>query len=104
MLFLNRQQVESLIDPDQLIDALAPAMVDLSAGTVSMPNRIAARVSDCDGLLGIMPAYVASSSTLRHGFDLQALFNELKEHERASGRPLTRGKARKVAPAGSRPI
>ena len=64
MLFLNRQQVESLLDPDQLIDALAPAMVDLSAGAVSMPSRIAAQVSDVDGLLGVMPAYVSSSSTL----------------------------------------
>ena len=64
MLFLNHRQVASLFDPDQLIDALAPAMVDLSAGTVSMPNRIAAQVTDVDGLLGVMPAYVASSSTL----------------------------------------
>ena len=62
MLFLNRQQVESLLDPDQLIDALAPAMVDLSAGAVSMPSRIAAQVSDVDGLLGVMPAYVSSST------------------------------------------
>ena len=37
----------------------------------------------------------------RHGFDLQALFTELKEHERTSGRPLTKGTARKVAPTAT---
>ena len=39
----------------------------------------------------------------RHGFDLQALFTELKEHERTSGRPLTKGTARKVTPAATAP-
>jgi len=32
MLFLNRQEVEELLDLDQLIDALAPGIVDLSTG------------------------------------------------------------------------
>jgi hypothetical protein len=33
----------------------------------------------------------------RHNYDLHALFRELKEHERARGKPLTKGKARRLA-------
>ena len=64
MLVLNREQVESLLDTDALIAALAPAMVELSAGCVSMPKRVAAQVQEASGLLGVMPAYLPSSRTL----------------------------------------
>ncbi len=64
MLVLNRQQVETLLDLDQLIDALAAAMAELSAGRVSMPARIAARVPEAEGLLAVMPAYLSASGTL----------------------------------------
>lgn len=64
MLVLNREQVESLLDTDALIAALAPAMVELSAGRVSMPKRVAAQVQEASGLLGVMPAYLPSSRTL----------------------------------------
>lgn len=63
MLVLDRKQVESLLDTDVLIAALAPAMAELSAGQVSMPPRIAAQVQG-KGLLGVMPAYLPSSRTL----------------------------------------
>ena len=63
MLILNREQVESLLDTDALIAALAPAMAELSAGRVSMPQRMAAQVEG-RGLLGVMPAYLPSSNTL----------------------------------------
>src|SRR6185503_16608957 len=63
MLVLDRGQVESLLDTDALIAALAPAMVELSAGKVSMPQRSAAHVEG-KGLLGVMPAYLPSSRTL----------------------------------------
>src|SRR5579884_3339703 len=59
MLFLSRADVESLLDLDELIDALARAHVELSAGSVSMPARIAAFTPD--GLLGTMPAYLPSA-------------------------------------------
>src|SRR6266545_3512024 len=36
MLILNRMQVEALTDVDALIDALAPAMADLSSGRASV--------------------------------------------------------------------
>jgi ornithine cyclodeaminase len=63
MLVLDRRQVESLLDTDALIAALAPAMAELSAGQVSMPPRIAAQAQG-KGLLGVMPAYLPSSRTL----------------------------------------
>jgi len=63
MLVLNRKQVESLLDVGVLIAALKPAMMDLSAGRVSMPARVAAQVEG-KGLLGAMPAYLPASRTL----------------------------------------
>lgn len=64
MLILNRQQVETLLDLDDLVEALAPAMAALSAGSVSMPQRVAATVRERDGLLGVMPVYIGSSDVL----------------------------------------
>lgn len=63
MLVLDRGQVESLLNMDTLIAALAPAMMEISAGRVSMPQRMAAQVEG-KGLLGVMPAYLPSSGTL----------------------------------------
>lgn len=63
MLVLNRREVDDLLDVDALIDALAGAMDDLSAGRVSMPPRNFAMVAD-RGLLAAMPAYVGSSELL----------------------------------------
>jgi ornithine cyclodeaminase len=57
MLFLSRAEVEELLDLDELVDALARAHASLSAGSVSMPPRVAA-FAENDGLLGAMPAYV----------------------------------------------
>ncbi|MGH2700581.1 MAG: ornithine cyclodeaminase family protein [Actinomycetota bacterium] len=64
MLILTRNDVEVLLDPGMLVDALGRAMADLSAGRASMPARIAARVSDHDGGLFAMPAFVPSLEVL----------------------------------------
>lgn len=64
VLVLNRRQVEALLDVDALIDALAPAMADLSAGRASVPDRVAALVAERDGLLAAMPGYVPSCGML----------------------------------------
>jgi ornithine cyclodeaminase len=64
VLVLSRADVESLLDPGELIDAVATAMADLSAGRASMPNRVAAMVPERDGLLGAMPGYVPSLGAL----------------------------------------
>jgi ornithine cyclodeaminase len=50
------------LDLDALVDALAQAFVDLSAGRASMPPRIAAFSGH--GLLGVMPAYLPSANLL----------------------------------------
>lgn len=62
MLVLTGAEIETLLDLDALIDALAPAMADLSAGHASVPQRVAALTPD--GLLGAMPGYVPSSGVL----------------------------------------
>ncbi|HEY2935595.1 MAG TPA: ornithine cyclodeaminase family protein [Gaiellaceae bacterium] len=58
MILLTRAEVEELLDLDELVDAVADALRDLSAGRASMPPRIAALVPEQDGLLGAMPTYL----------------------------------------------
>jgi alanine dehydrogenase len=60
MLVLTRTEVEALLDLDALMDALAAAHVELSAGRASLPPRVAAFAEE-DGLLGAMPAYLPSA-------------------------------------------
>ena len=64
MLVLSRAEVEALLDPDRLIDALAAAMADLSAGRASVPNRVAAEVPGAPGTLLAMPAFLPSAGAL----------------------------------------
>ena len=64
MLVLARDDVERLIDPDRLRQAVAGAMADLSAGRASMPARIAALVPEREGLLAAMPAFLPSAGAL----------------------------------------
>ncbi|MET7685178.1 ornithine cyclodeaminase family protein [Streptomyces sp. NPDC005423] len=64
MLVLGRSQVEDLLDVGRLIDALGPAMADLSAGRASVPNRIAALVPEREGFLAVMPGYAPSAGAL----------------------------------------
>jgi ornithine cyclodeaminase/alanine dehydrogenase-like protein (mu-crystallin family) len=60
MLVLSRAEVEELLDLDDLLEALAQAHAELSAGAVSLPPRIAAFAGEA-GLLGAMPAYLPSA-------------------------------------------
>jgi len=64
MLFLSRSETESLLDPDRLRQAVAAAMVDVSAGRASIPARIAAAVDHRDALLAAMPGYLPSEEGL----------------------------------------
>jgi len=64
VLVLSRAEIEAALDLDQLIDALAAAHADLSAGRVSMPPRIAAEVAELDAALLAMPAYLPSAGAL----------------------------------------
>jgi len=61
LIFLSEAEVRELLDLDELVDALAAAHRDLSAGEASMPPRIAALVQERQGLLGVMPAYLPSA-------------------------------------------
>jgi alanine dehydrogenase len=64
MLVLNKNEVESLLDPDALRAAVGAALADLSAGRASMPTRIAAMVGERDALLAAMPAYLPGAGAL----------------------------------------
>jgi alanine dehydrogenase len=58
MLVLSQDEVRRLLDVDQLIDALAEAFAEVSAGRASVPPRVAAVVPE-RGLLAAMPGYAA---------------------------------------------
>jgi alanine dehydrogenase len=64
VLLLSRPEVEELLDVDQLIDALARAMADLSSGRASVPDRIGAFVAEREGMLAAMPGYTPSAGAL----------------------------------------
>jgi alanine dehydrogenase len=64
MLLIGAAEVRELLDPDLLIDALAGAMADLSAGRASMPPRIAAMVPERDAFLAAMPGRVPAAGAL----------------------------------------
>ncbi len=64
MLLLSHSDVERLLDLDRLIEALGPAMADLSAGRVSMPARNLCEVRGHEGWLAAMPVYVDSLQVL----------------------------------------
>jgi ornithine cyclodeaminase/alanine dehydrogenase-like protein (mu-crystallin family) len=64
VLVLSGEDVRALLDLDRLIDALAVAMADLSAGRASVPDRIGAVVPERDGALMAMPGYVPALGAL----------------------------------------
>jgi alanine dehydrogenase len=69
MLVLTRAEVEELLDLDALLDALARAHAELSAGRASLPPRVAAFSQT--GLLGAMPGYLPAAGL---GAKLVSLF------------------------------
>lgn len=60
MIVLSQADVRELLDLDALVDALASAHAELSAGIASMPPRIAA-FARREGLLAAMPSYLPSA-------------------------------------------
>ena len=64
MLFLSRRDVEALLEPEPLVEALGPAMVELSRGSVSMPPRAGAMIAEKESFLGVMPVWTGASGTL----------------------------------------
>jgi ornithine cyclodeaminase len=64
MLVLGAADVRALLDLDALIEALGPAMADLSAGRASAPDRVGAVVAEREGHLIAMPGHVPSLGAL----------------------------------------
>jgi ornithine cyclodeaminase len=60
MLVLSRREVEELLDLDGLLDALAAAHAELSAGQASLVPRMGVFAGET-GMLGAMPAFAPSS-------------------------------------------
>jgi len=75
MLVLTRTEVEELLDLTALIDALAAAHAELSAGQASLVPRVGAFAGQA-GVLGAMPAFVPSSGL---GCKLVTLFPENRD-------------------------
>jgi ornithine cyclodeaminase/alanine dehydrogenase-like protein (mu-crystallin family) len=76
VLVLTRTEVEGLLDLDALVEALAGAHAELSAGAASLPPRVAAFAGDT-GLLAAMPASLPSAGASRNavlGCKLVTLF------------------------------
>ena len=73
MLVITRAEVEELLDLDALLDALADAHAELSAGKASLPPRVAA--FSTRGLLGAMPGYLPAAGL---GAKLVSLFPQNK--------------------------
>jgi alanine dehydrogenase len=57
MLFLSKRDVEGLLDPARMLEALESGFRAYSAGDASVPARTAARTPD--GILGAMPGWVS---------------------------------------------
>jgi ornithine cyclodeaminase len=64
MLVLSRRDVEAALDPDRLVDAVAAAMAELSAGRASVPGRTGAEVPEVGGVLIAMPAHLPLAGAL----------------------------------------
>ncbi len=64
VLVLSGAAVRALLDLDELVEALRAAMIELSAGRVSAPPRVAALVPEHEAMLAVMPAYLPSAGAL----------------------------------------
>lgn len=64
MLVLSAADVERLLDLDRLVDAVATAMAELSAGRAVTPPRVGVDVAEADGLLLAMPAFLPVAGAL----------------------------------------
>jgi alanine dehydrogenase len=61
VLLLNAAEIESLLDLDALVDAVASAFVDLSSGAASLPQRQVTSITGRHGMLFSMPTYLPST-------------------------------------------
>lgn len=59
-MILDERAVHELLKMEELIEAMAKAMADLSSGTVVQPGRVMLPVAEHQGFLGLMPAYAGA--------------------------------------------
>jgi ornithine cyclodeaminase len=64
VLLLDESDVQSLLDPDDLIEAVAAGLAEMSDGSASVPPRVAASVTARGGLLAAMPGYLPNLGVL----------------------------------------
>jgi len=57
MLLIDKGEVDRMLDLGELVDAVAVAMADLSAGRASVPPRVGAQVAAQGAVLAAMPGY-----------------------------------------------
>ncbi len=72
MLVLDDADVRAVLDRDTLIEVVAAALAELSAGTASVPPRVAATVADSGALLAAMPGNLSDRGVL--GSKLVSIF------------------------------
>jgi ornithine cyclodeaminase/alanine dehydrogenase-like protein (mu-crystallin family) len=73
VLILSRADVEALLEPRELIDALAQAFAEHAAGRSRVPPRAVVPVTD-DGVLLVMPAIAPADDGLSLGTKLVTLY------------------------------
>jgi alanine dehydrogenase len=64
VLVLGESDIISVLDRDELIEAVEKSLTELSTGLASMPPRIAATVSERDALLLAMPGHLPGGQVL----------------------------------------
>jgi alanine dehydrogenase len=78
MLFLSEKQVQSLIDIDELIDALEQAHIQYSTGNAVMPVRLVVPLPQIDGRITSMPGYLNHDEAL--GMKVVTYFQKNPKH------------------------
>jgi ornithine cyclodeaminase/alanine dehydrogenase-like protein (mu-crystallin family) len=73
VLILSRADIEALLEPRALVDALAQGFAEYAAGRAHVPPRAVVPVSD-DGVLLVMPANAAADGGLALGTKLVTLY------------------------------
>jgi alanine dehydrogenase len=59
-MILDERAVHELLKMEELIEAMAKAMADLSSGKVVQPGRVMLPIAEHQGFLGLMPAYAGA--------------------------------------------
>ncbi len=64
VLLLSKSQVSSLLSMAESIEAVEKAFRELALGTATVPTRLSMSISEKQGWLGVMPAYLAKAGSL----------------------------------------